>query len=123
MESRLKVRQSQRARRVLRVRKPLKGTAEKPRLSVMKSNKHLSIQVIDDESSRTLFSASTLTQEMKKTDLGKKSKDSAKQLGLKIAELAKQHNVSSVVFDRGRYKYHGLLAILADSAREAGLQF
>jgi large subunit ribosomal protein L18 len=123
MENRLKKRYGQRARRLLRVRKQLKGTALKPRLSVLKSNKHLAIQVIDDESSKTLFSASTMTQEMKALQFGKKSKDAAKQLGIKIAELAKKHNIEKVVFDRGRYKYHGLLAELADSAREAGLQF
>ncbi len=123
MENRLKKRHGQRARRLLRVRKHLRGTALKPRMSVLKSNKHLAIQVIDDEASKTLFSASTMTQEMKSLQFGKKSKEAAKQLGVKIAEMAKIHNIENVIFDRGRYKYHGLLAELADSAREAGLQF
>ncbi len=123
MENRLKKRNGQRARRLLRVRSQVKGTALKPRMSVLKSNKHLAVQVIDDEASVTLFSASTMTQEMKALQFGKKSKEAAKQLGVKIAEMAKKHNVERVVFDRGRYKYHGLLAELANSAREAGLQF
>lgn len=123
MENRLNKRNQQRARRTLRVRSQVRGTALKPRLSVIKSNKHLSIQVIDDEASVTLFSASTMTQEMKSLQFGKKSKEAAKHLGAKIAEMAKKLNVEKVVFDRGRYKYHGLLAEFADSAREAGLQF
>lgn len=123
MESRLKKRNGQRARRLLRVRSHVRGTAQKPRMSVFKSNKHLSVQVIDDESAVTLFSMSTLTEEMKSLQMGKKSKEAAKQLGVKVAELAKKNKIEAVVFDRGRYKYHGLLAELANSAREAGLQF
>ena len=123
MENRLKKRNGQRARRLLRVRSQVKGTALKPRMSVLKSNKHLAVQIIDDEAAVTLFSASTMTQEMKSLQLGKKSKEAARQLGVKIAEMAKKNNVDRVVFDRGRYKYHGLLAELANSAREAGLQF
>jgi large subunit ribosomal protein L18 len=123
MESRLKKRNGQRARRLLRVRSHVRGTAQKPRMSVFKSNKHLSVQVIDDESAVTLFSMSTLAEEMKSLQMGKKSKEAAKQLGIKIAELAKKNQIATVVFDRGRYKYHGLLAELANSAREAGLQF
>ncbi len=123
MENRLEKRYAQRTRRAFRVRKQLRGTALRPRMSVFKSNKHLAIQVIDDEASKTLFSASTMTQEMKALEFGRKSKEAAKHLGVKIAEMAKKNNVEKVVFDRGRYKYHGLLAELADSAREAGLQF
>jgi large subunit ribosomal protein L18 len=123
MENKLKKRNEQRNRRALRVRSHVRGTAQKPRLSVFKSNKHLSVQVIDDESAVTLFSMSTLAEEMKSLQMGKKSKEAAKQLGVKVAELAKKNKIETVVFDRGRYKYHGLLAELANSAREAGLQF
>lgn len=123
MESRLKKRNGQRARRLLRVRSQVRGTAVKPRMSILKSNKHLAVQVIDDEAAVTLFSASTMTEEMKSLNLGKKSKEAARQLGVKIAEMAKKNNLEKVVFDRGRYKYHGLLAELANSARESGLQF
>ena len=122
MENRLETRNVQRARRLLRVRKKLRGTAEKPRMCVVKSNQHLSIQVIDDEASVTLFGASTLSKEMKDLQLGKKSKEAAKQLGLMIAQQAKEKNVQTVIFDRGRNKYHGLLAEIAGAAREAGLQ-
>ena len=123
MENRLAKRKVQRTRRALRVRSGTRGTALKPRMSVMKSNKHLAVQVIDDEAGVTLFSASTMTTEMTSLQLGKKSKEAARHLGKKIAEDAKKHNINAVVFDRGFSKYHGLLAELANSAREAGLQF
>jgi len=123
MESRLAIRKAQRTRRAFRTRNRVRGTHERPRMSVMKSNKHLAVQVIDDEKGVTLFSASTLSKEMSAMQLGKKSKASARQLGQRIAELAKQHQVLRVVFDKGFYAYHGLLAELADAAREAGLQF
>jgi large subunit ribosomal protein L18 len=111
-----------RKKRVLRVRSNLRGSLEKPRLSVNKTGKHLYIQLIDDESSSTLASTSTLSKEFRESELIRKNKDTAKRLGLKIAELAKQKNVQRVVFDRGRYKYHGLIASIADGAREGGLQ-
>jgi large subunit ribosomal protein L18 len=123
MESRLTKRNAQRVRRALRVRSHTRGTASKPRMSVVKSNKHLSVQVIDDEAGVTLFSASTMSKEMETLKLGKKSKEAARSLGAKIAEAAKNKNISAVVFDRGYNKYHGLLVELANSAREAGLQF
>jgi large subunit ribosomal protein L18 len=107
-----------RHRRVLRVRKTLNGTLMKPRLSVCKSNKHLYAQLIDDENSHTLAFASTLSKEKMK-----KSKESAKEVGLKLAKIAKEKNINRVIFDRGRYKYHGLIAHLADGAREGGLEF
>jgi large subunit ribosomal protein L18 len=123
MENKLRKRNEQRNRRALRVRSHVRGTAQRPRMSIFKSNKHLSVQVIDDESAVTLFSMSTLTEEMESLQMGKRSKQAAKQLGVKVAELAKKNKIETVVFDRGRYKYHGLLAELANSAREAGLQF
>ncbi len=122
MESRLVKRNAQRAKRALRVRSQTRGTAQKPRMSVIKSNKHLSVQVIDDEAGVTLFSASTLSKKGTES-LNGKSKEAARIIGAKIAEAAKKHNISAVVFDRGYCKYHGLLAELANSAREAGLQF
>ena len=123
MENRLAKRKVQRTRRALRVRSQTRGTALKPRMSVMKSNKHLSVQVIDDEAGVTLFSASTMTAEMTSLQLGKRSKEAARHLGKKIAEDAKKNKVNAVVFDRCFCRYHGLLAELANSAREAGLQF
>ncbi|MCF7806445.1 MAG: 50S ribosomal protein L18 [Simkaniaceae bacterium] len=112
-----------REKRALRVRKKLKGDAQKPRLSVYRSNKHLFAQLIDDENGLTMASYGTLSKEEKGSDNCKKSKSAAQAIGRKIAELAKQKNIEKVVFDRGHNKYHGLLAELADAAREAGLKF
>jgi large subunit ribosomal protein L18 len=112
-----------RERRALRVRKDLRGNQAKPRLSVFKSGKHLYVQLIDDEQSATLASASTLSKEFQQTEHNRKGKGAAKELGLKIAALAKEKNVKSIIFDRGRFKYHGLVASIADGAREGGLQF
>jgi large subunit ribosomal protein L18 len=109
--------------RVLRVRKKLRGTAEKPRLCVIKSNKHIHVQLINDEQGKTLGSAATFSKEFANTEFAKKNKASAAKLGEKIAEVAKSQHITQVVFDRGPAKYHGILASLADSARAAGLQF
>lgn len=119
MSMRLIKRDKVRLKRKFRVRKSLKGNALKPRLSVFKSCKHLSVQLIDDESGVTLCSYGTYSKEMK----GGRTKDNAKLIGTKIAELAKSKNVEKVVFDRGSYKYHGIIAELANGARSAGLQF
>lgn len=112
-----------RVKRALRVRKHLRGTGLKPRLSVVKSNKHIQVQIIDDEKGQTLGSTATFAKEFRGTDFGKKNKTSAKKLGEKIAEIAKAKNIKEVVFDRGPFKYHGILAAIADAAREGGLQF
>lgn len=119
----LKDRNIRRKRRSLRVRKHVRGTAQKPRLSVFRSNQHLSAQVIDDEQRVTLFGIGTLSKGLKGTAYGKKSKDAARQIGKMIAEEAKKRRIESVVFDRGHYKYHGLVAEIAEGAREAGLTF
>lgn len=116
-------RNERRRKRALRIRSQVRGTAERPRLSVFKSNQHISAQLIDDEAGVTLASASTLTKEFRDQGAGKKSKKSARQVGVKIAEFARQKNVEKAVFDRGFCKYHGLLAEVADGARETGLQF
>ena len=108
--------------RAMRVRQRLRGNEEKPRLTVYKSSKHLYVQLIDDEKGATLASTSTLSKEFSKTEFNRKNKDSGKKLGLKIAELAKGKNVQSVIFDRGRFKYHGVIASIADGAREVDLR-
>lgn len=110
-------------KRALRVRKTLRGCQQKPRLSVVKSNKHIQVQIIDDEAGVTLGGTATFAKEFANTEFGKKSKAAAKKLGEKIAEIAKEKNIKEVVFDRGPFKYHGVLAELADAARAAGLQF
>ena len=119
MLNNLKKRKISRKRRVLRVRKKLHGTKLCPRMSIFKSNKHLYLQLIDDENGATLAAIGTNSKDFKK----KKSKEAAVALGKKIVEVAKEKKISQVIFDRGRYKYHGLIAYLADEARSTGLKF
>jgi large subunit ribosomal protein L18 len=107
----------------MRVRKKLHGTAVRPRLSVSKTNCHIYAQLIDDENSVTLAGVGTLSKEFQNTPHNKKSKDAAREIGKQIAKVAKGRNIDAVIFDRGRYKFHGVIAELANSAREAGLQF
>jgi large subunit ribosomal protein L18 len=118
------IRKSQlRQKRALRVRSHLHGSQTKPRLCVVKSNAHIQAQLIDDDAGKTLGSISTCGKEFRGTEFAKKNKASARQLGLRIAQIAKQNSVKQVVFDRGPFKYHGVIAELANAAREAGLQF
>jgi large subunit ribosomal protein L18 len=111
-----------RYKRAIRVRKKLHGTAEKPRFCVLKSNRHIAVQLIDDDRGMTLASAATHMKEFKQKKVVK-SKEAARLIGQKIAEIAKSKSITAVVFDRGHYQYHGLVAELAGAAREAGLQF
>jgi large subunit ribosomal protein L18 len=110
-----------RARRHFRVRKNLRGSAERPRLVVTRSLRHITAQVVDDGKGHTLASASSLDVSIKGTE-GDKSAISRK-VGALLAERAKAAGVSKVVFDRGGNKYAGRIAALADAAREAGLEF
>lgn len=119
----IKKRNVRRRRRTMRVRKQVRGTGIKPRLSIFKSNVHICAQLIDDDKGLTLASAGTITKEFRDKKLNKKSKEAARQIGIKIAEAAKQQNIANAVFDRGFNKYHGLLAEVANAARETGLQF
>lgn len=107
----------------MRVRKKLRGTSLKPRLSVHKSNSHLQVQLIDDENSLTIGGTATYATEFKNTEFNKRNKESARKLGEWIAQFAKTKDIKEVVFDRGPFKYHGILAELADAARASGLQF
>lgn len=120
MEKNLLKREKTRKRRRLHVKNRLKG---RYRLCVNKTNKHLSVQLIDDEKRETLASASTFSKAFQKTKEAKKSKDSAVKLGEVIAKLALEKQVEEVIFDRNRFKYHGLIALLADAARKGGLKF
>ncbi|WP_145249920.1 50S ribosomal protein L18 [Aeoliella mucimassa] len=113
----------QRTRRRFRVRKRLNGTAERPRLSVTRSHKHMSAQLIDDIAGKTLASASTLDKGLSGDVKYGGNKDAAALVGKALAERAKQAGIETVCFDRGAYKYHGRVAALADAAREGGLQF
>ena len=108
-----------RGRRHLRVRKRLSGTAERPRLVVSRSTRHLFVQVVDDTVGKTLASASTMEADLRSFDGDKTAK--AKKVGELIADRAKAAGVDAVVFDRGGNKYHGRVAAIAEGAREAGL--
>lgn len=112
----------QRSRRRFRVRKSVRGTSERPRLSVFRSHKHVYVQVIDDEAGRTLAAASTSEKSVRDGAFGG-NKDAAKRIGKVVAERALAAGVTKVCFDRREYKYHGRVAALAEGAREAGLQF
>lgn len=112
---------SVRKKRHAHVRRSVKGTTERPRLSVFRSSKHIYAQLIDDEKSVTLSSASTLDKETGAESGG--NVEAAKKVGELIAKRGKEHGVETVVFDRGGYLYHGRIQALADAAREAGLKF
>ena len=109
-----------RIRRHRRVRKRVRGTAERPRLAVFRSNKHITAQVIDDRAGHTLASAST-TEAALRGNGG--NVDAATKVGEIVAERAAAAGVSTVVFDRGGNLYHGRIAALADAARKGGLEF
>jgi large subunit ribosomal protein L18 len=110
-----------RLRRQIRARKNIFGAPERPRLVVTRSARHIVAQVIDDTAGRTLASASTMEADLRSASGDKSAK--AKQVGALVAERAKAAGVEQVVFDRAGNKYHGRIAALADSAREAGLGF
>lgn len=110
-----------RSRRQLRARKKINGTAERPRLVVTRSPRHLYVQVIDDAQGRTLVSASTMETELRNLTATKSEK--AAKVGSLVAERAKAAGIDAVVFDRAGNKYTGRLAALADAAREGGLDF
>ena len=102
-----------------RMRKHLAGTPERPRLSVFRSLKHISAQIIDDSTGNTLACASTVEKDLKVPA----NKEGAKKVGATLAERAKAKGITAVVFDRGGFRYHGCVASLADGAREGGLDF
>jgi large subunit ribosomal protein L18 len=112
-----------RRQRAFRVRNRLRGTAEQPRMCVYKSNKHLEVQLIDDVDGVTLGSVGTYSKEIRAMEMAGKSKAAAREIGSRIAKVAKEKGIDRVIFDRGPGKYHGILAELADAARSGGLQF
>ena len=109
-----------RIRRHRRVRKKVKGTAERPRLAVFRSNKHITAQIIDDRAGHTLAAASTTEPALEGSG---GNVDSATKVGELLASRAKDAGISTVVFDRGGNLYHGRIAALADAARKGGLEF
>ena len=114
---------AQRIKRAIGVRKRIAGTADRPRLSVFRSAKHVYVQAIDDESGRTLAAASTVDKEIKSGLDGMKKTEAAKRVGELVGKRLNAQGVESAVFDRNGFRYHGRVAAVADGAREAGLKF
>jgi large subunit ribosomal protein L18 len=117
-----KARRDGRITRHRRVRKKVHGTAARPRMAVYRSNRHIIVQVIDDDAGRTIASASSVEADQRSNGAGS-SVDAAARVGALIAERARAAGVSAVVFDRGGFQYHGRIAAVATAAREAGLEF
>jgi len=113
----------QRQRRAFRVRKRVRGTPERPRLSVIRSHKHISVQIVDDLAGQTLAAASSLDKKLAGTLKSGGNQNAAEAVGKAIAERAAAVGIKAVCFDRGPYKYHGRVAALAKAAREGGLSF
>lgn len=116
-----KVIRKQRQRRAFRVRKRLSGTSERPRLMVNRTHKHVYCQLIDDTSGRTIVSASTRDKELRGSIKNGGNKDAAIAVGKALADKASAAGVKAICFDRGRFKYHGRVAALAEAVREAGI--
>jgi large subunit ribosomal protein L18 len=112
-----------RKRRHARVRRDLVGTSQRPRLNVYRSLNHIYAQLIDDSQGHTLLAVSTLDPSLRKVVSGKNKTQQAAAIGKALAERATEAGITQVVFDRGGYKYHGRVRVLADASREAGLQF
>jgi large subunit ribosomal protein L18 len=110
-------------RRHNRVRRKVKGTPERPRLSIYLSLSYIYAQLIDDVKGQTIVSFSSMDPELKDKVKSRASLDAAKMVGSRIAEKAKESGIKKAVFDRSGYKYHGKVKSLADAAREAGLEF
>jgi large subunit ribosomal protein L18 len=111
-----------RYKRKKRIRRKIKGTTERPRLSVFRSTRHIYAQIIDDIKGETLVSASTVDKDIAGTEFENKV-DAAVKIGRTVAEKAKGKGIETVVFDRNGFIYHGRVKALSDSAREAGLNF
>jgi large subunit ribosomal protein L18 len=119
-----KTKERQRQRRRFHVRNKIHGTAQRPRLTVFRSSKHIYAQLIDDETGRTLASASSMPNKAARAGVGYGGNvKAAKAVGQRLAEAAKAAGISKAAFDRGHYRYHGRIKALAEGAREGGLQF
>ncbi|MCI9139836.1 MAG: 50S ribosomal protein L18 [Lachnospiraceae bacterium] len=118
-----KSRQSVRIKKHKRIRNRFSGTGDRPRLAVFRSNHHMYAQIIDDTVGNTLASASTLEKELQSELEKTNNVDAAAYIGKVIAKRALEKGITTVVFDRGGYLYHGKVKALAEAAREAGLQF
>lgn len=109
-----------RTRRHRRVRKHLRGTGDRPRMSVYRSNRYIYVQLVDDVTGRTVATASSQEKDLRSENL---NTETATKVGKLIGDRAKEAGFTNVVFDRGGYKYHGKVKALADAARETGLEF
>jgi large subunit ribosomal protein L18 len=118
-----KTKEQTRERRKAHIRKKVNGTAERPRLTVFRSAKHMYAQIVDDQAQKTLASVSTLDEKVAADCKGLKKAERAKKVGNAIAALCKSKGIDKVVFDRNGFIYHGRITALADAAREAGLKF
>jgi large subunit ribosomal protein L18 len=118
-----KAKHKRQLRRRNHVRRKIVGTAERPRLTVFRSSKHIYAQLIDDLKGVTLASASSVLADVKKDLPYGGNVKAAASVGRKIAEVAKERGIAKAAFDRGHYRYHGRVKALADAAREGGLQF
>ena len=105
------------------IRGKVKGTSERPRLSIYRSNENIYVQIIDDTISKTLVSCSTLDRSVKIDLESKRTCEASKIIGEKLAELSLKQNITKIVFDKGPYLYHGRIKALADGARAGGLEF
>jgi large subunit ribosomal protein L18 len=114
---------SSRRAKATSLRRKLRQTSDRPRLSVSRSLKNISVQIIDDSAGRTLAAASSGEKSLRDEVKGVRKTDVAVKVGALVAERAKQAGVSKVVFDRGSYRYHGRVKALADAARAGGLEF
>jgi large subunit ribosomal protein L18 len=117
-----KDKQVARARRHYRVRKKVSGTTARPRLAVFRSNKHITAQVIDDTTGRTIAAASSVEKDLRASVAHTGNKEASTAVGRLVAERAKAAGVTKVTFDRGGNLYHGRVAAVADAARQAGLE-
>ena len=115
--------QKQRRVRAWRVRKRISGTAERPRLTVFRSNKHIYAQIVDDARGQSLVAASTAETDICSKGENGGNKAAATKVGKTLAVRALEKGIKRVAFDRGRYRYHGRIAALADAARDGGLEF
>ena len=113
----------QRMKRIMRIRRKISGTAERPRVAVFKSNKYFYAQVINDENGHVLLAGSTRDKEFLNMQEKIKPLEKAKRLGMILANRCKEKNIETIVFDRRGYKYHGLVKAFADAMREAGIKF
>jgi len=118
-----KAKQTGRSRRHFHIRRKVKGTGDRPRLAVFRSNRHMYVQAINDEDGKVITGFSTLSGVFKDAKVEGDKKNQAKELGKILAQELTKRGIKKIVFDRAGYKYHGRVKALAEAAREAGLEF